>query len=185
DAPAHGERPIGPSPDRRLGTPDRRRGPAAGGAAGGRPPRFRGAAGAGRRPRGPGGSRSGGARPARDGAGAAAPSRGLHPSGPLTVGGRARLTGENRPVGICVRRAEAAVRALRVHGPGEPKDVLVTEEVDVPRPGEGELLVRVRAAAVNFPDALLCRGMYQVRPDPPFTPGVELCADVVQAGPGV
>ena len=77
------------------------------------------------------------------------------------------------------------MRALRVHGPGEPKDVLVTEEVDVPRPGEGELLVRVRAAAVNFPDALLCRGMYQVRPDPPFTPGVELCADVVQAGPGV
>src|SRR5690606_24054374 len=124
--------------------------------------------------------------PQRRGApGAAAPSRGLHQSGPLTVGRRARFTGENQPDGICARRAAAATRELRLHGPGETKDVPVNEELAAPRPGEGELRVRVRAAAVNFPDALLCRGMYQVRPDPPFTPGVELCADVVQAGPGV
>ncbi|WP_449337018.1 NADPH:quinone oxidoreductase family protein, partial [Streptomyces griseus] len=35
--------------------------------------------------------------------------------------------------------------------------------------------VEVRAANVNFPDALLCRGQYQVRPPLPFTPGVEVC----------
>lgn len=37
------------------------------------------------------------------------------------------------------------------------------------------MLIEVRAANVNFPDALLCRGQYQVRPPLPFTPGVEIC----------
>jgi len=45
--------------------------------------------------------------------------------------------------------------------------------------------VRVRAAAANFPDVLLCRGLYQIRPELPFTPGVELCGDVVAVGQGV
>ncbi|MDA2809251.1 NADPH:quinone oxidoreductase family protein [Nocardiopsis sp. RSe5-2] len=76
------------------------------------------------------------------------------------------------------------MKALRVHGPGEPADVLQVEDTPRPEPAEGQVLVRVRSAAVNFPDALLCRGTYQVRPDPPFTPGVELCGEVVQAGPG-
>ncbi|NED83316.1 NADPH:quinone oxidoreductase family protein, partial [Streptomyces sp. SID11233] len=44
-----------------------------------------------------------------------------------------------------------------------------------PEPGPGQLLVQVLAANVNFPDALLCRGQYQIRPPLPFTPGVELC----------
>jgi NADPH2:quinone reductase len=51
-----------------------------------------------------------------------------------------------------------------------------------PVPGRGQLLVRVRATALNFPDVLLCRGAYQVRPPLPFTPGVELCGDVVALG---
>nr|WP_155073124.1 NADPH:quinone oxidoreductase family protein [Streptomyces taklimakanensis] len=58
------------------------------------------------------------------------------------------------------------------------------EEVPDPEPGPGRLLLRVRAANVNFPDALLCRGHYQVRPPLPFTPGVELCGEVVAAGEG-
>ncbi|SFD66389.1 NADPH2:quinone reductase [Streptomyces aidingensis] len=58
------------------------------------------------------------------------------------------------------------------------------QETPRPEPGPGELLVRVRAAAVNFPDALLARGLYQVRPPLPFTPGVELCGTVEAAGPG-
>nr|WP_156001652.1 NADPH:quinone oxidoreductase family protein [Streptomonospora sp. PA3] len=77
------------------------------------------------------------------------------------------------------------VKALRVHETGEPRDVLRLEEVEQPRPGPGQVLVRVRGAAVNFPDALLCRGMYQVKPPLPFTPGVELCGEVVEAGEGV
>jgi NADPH:quinone reductase len=47
------------------------------------------------------------------------------------------------------------------------------------------VLVRVRAAAANFPDVLMCRGGYQVRPPLPFTPGVELCGEILDAGPGV
>jgi NADPH2:quinone reductase len=47
------------------------------------------------------------------------------------------------------------------------------------------VLVKVRAAAANFPDVLMCRGGYQVRPPLPYIPGIELCGEVVAAGPGV
>ncbi len=77
------------------------------------------------------------------------------------------------------------MRAFRVHETGEPREVLHHETVEPPRPGTGQVLVRVRSAAVNFPDALLCRGTYQVKPPLPFTPGVEVCAEVVETGEGV
>ncbi|GAB2815846.1 NADPH:quinone oxidoreductase family protein [Streptomyces daliensis] len=76
------------------------------------------------------------------------------------------------------------MKAWRVHTNGEPREVMRLEEAAEPEPGKGELLVRVRAANVNFPDALLCRGEYQVRPPFPFTPGVELCGEVLAAGEG-
>ncbi|EHM27635.1 putative oxidoreductase [Streptomyces sp. W007] len=62
-----------------------------------------------------------------------------------------------------------------MHRNGEPGEVMRLEETDRPTPGDGQVLVEVRAANVNFPDALLCRGQYQVRPPLPFTPGVEVC----------
>ncbi len=76
------------------------------------------------------------------------------------------------------------MKAWRVHSNGEPRDVMRLEEVPEPEPGPGQLLVRVRAANVNFPDALMCRGEYQVRPEFPFTPGVEVCGEVLAAGEG-
>jgi len=77
----------------------------------------------------------------------------------------------------------SAMKAWRVAELGEPQQVMELRE-DVARPvaGEGRLLVRVRAAAVNFPDALMVRGHYQVRPPLPFTPGVELCGEIVDGG---
>ncbi|MFJ5546557.1 NADPH:quinone oxidoreductase family protein [Streptomyces sp. NPDC093225] len=69
------------------------------------------------------------------------------------------------------------MKAWQVHTHGEPRAVMRLDEVPEPRPGDGEVLLRVRAAAVNFPDALLCRGEYQIRPPLPFTPGVEICAE--------
>ncbi|MGW7358426.1 NADPH:quinone oxidoreductase family protein [Streptomyces sp. NPDC054802] len=69
------------------------------------------------------------------------------------------------------------MQAWQVHRNGEPSEVMRLEEVDRPSPGEGQLLLRVRAANINFPDALLCRGQYQVRPPLPFTPGVEVCGE--------
>ncbi|HEY5247542.1 MAG TPA: zinc-binding dehydrogenase, partial [Dermatophilaceae bacterium] len=76
------------------------------------------------------------------------------------------------------------MRAWRVAGLGEPRQVMSLDEVPVPEPGTGQLLVRVLGAAANFPDVLMCRGEYQVKPPLPFTPGVELCAEVVSLGPG-
>ncbi|MFC8626113.1 NADPH:quinone oxidoreductase family protein [Streptomyces anulatus] len=67
------------------------------------------------------------------------------------------------------------MQAWRVHRNGEPGEVMRLEETGRPTPGDGQVLVEVRAANVNFPDALLCRGQYQVRPPLPFTPGVEVC----------
>lgn len=77
------------------------------------------------------------------------------------------------------------MRAWQVTELGEPRDVLRLAEVADPRPGPGQLKVRVRAAAANFPDVLMCRGLYQVRPELPFTPGVELCGEVLELGAGV
>jgi len=77
------------------------------------------------------------------------------------------------------------MRAWQVPELGEPRDVLTLAEVPDPEPGPGQVLVRVLGAAANFPDVLMCRGGYQVRPPLPFTPGVELCGEVVAAGPGV
>ncbi|MFW0794927.1 NADPH:quinone oxidoreductase family protein [Gordonia sp. CPCC 205515] len=77
------------------------------------------------------------------------------------------------------------MKAWRVPDLGEARDVLRFEEIPDPTPGDGEVLVRVLAAPANFPDVLLCRGEYQIKPPLPFTPGVELCGEVVSVGAGV
>ncbi|SEM02512.1 NADPH:quinone reductase [Blastococcus sp. DSM 46786] len=56
------------------------------------------------------------------------------------------------------------------------------DEVDRPTPGEGQVLVKVRAAALNFPDVLMAMGMYQEKPPLPYTPGVELCGEIEETG---
>ncbi|MEU7820903.1 NADPH:quinone oxidoreductase family protein [Catellatospora sp. NPDC049133] len=76
----------------------------------------------------------------------------------------------------------ATMRAWQAAANGEPADVMSLVETPVPTPGANQLLVRVRASALNFPDVLLVRGQYQVRPPLPFTPGVELCGVVVAVG---
>lgn len=77
------------------------------------------------------------------------------------------------------------MKAWQVGALGEPSEVMrLQQDVPQPEPTDGQLLVKVRAAAVNFPDALMCRGHYQVRPPLPFTPGVELCGEVVAGGRG-
>jgi NADPH:quinone reductase len=77
------------------------------------------------------------------------------------------------------------MKAWQVHQLGEPADVLTLGEVPDPSPGPTQVKVRVLAAAANFPDVLMCRGLYQVRPDLPFIPGVELCGEVVEVGGSV
>lgn len=54
-----------------------------------------------------------------------------------------------------------------------------------PRAGTGEVVVEVKAAALNFPDLLMIQGLYQERPDPPFVPGAEMSGVVTEVGEGV
>jgi NADPH2:quinone reductase len=77
------------------------------------------------------------------------------------------------------------VKAWQVSRLGEPAEVLDLAEVADPEPGPGQLSVRVLGAAANFFDALMCRGQYQVKPDLPFTPGTELCGEIIALGAGV
>ncbi len=58
-------------------------------------------------------------------------------------------------------------------------------EVPPPSPGPGQVLVRVKAASVNFPDLLMTRGEYQMKPPLPFTPGLDLAGEVAALGEGV
>jgi NADPH:quinone reductase len=64
-----------------------------------------------------------------------------------------------------------------------PPETLVLEDVPEPRPGPGEALVRVRAAALNFFDTLIIENKYQLKPPLPFSPGAEFCGVVEALGP--
>jgi NADPH2:quinone reductase len=74
------------------------------------------------------------------------------------------------------------MRAWRVHELGDPSQVMSLDEVEQPTPGEGQVLVKVLGAALNFPDVLMAMGMYQEKPPLPYTPGVELCGEIVGTG---
>lgn len=76
------------------------------------------------------------------------------------------------------------MRAVVCRRYGPPED-LVVDELPDPTPGPGELVVRVRAAAVNFPDVLMIGGKYQIKIPVPFTPGSELAGEVTAVGDGV
>ena len=76
------------------------------------------------------------------------------------------------------------MKALRSHAPGGP-DTLVIDELPEPVPGPGELVVRVYAAAVNYPDVLIIEDKYQFRPPRPFSPGGEIAGEVSAVGEGV
>jgi len=76
------------------------------------------------------------------------------------------------------------MKALLSHEPGGP-ETLRLEDVAAPVPGPGELLVRVRACSMNFPDVLIIEDKYQLKPQRPFAPGGEIAGEVLAAGEGV
>ncbi len=77
------------------------------------------------------------------------------------------------------------MRAWQVHELGEPTEVMRLDEVDDPTPGEGRVVIDVKACGLKFPDLLQIRGGYQVKPRLPFTPGGEIAGVVSEVGPGV
>ena len=74
--------------------------------------------------------------------------------------------------------------AIAIREPGGP-EVLVPERVEVPRPGTGQVLIKVAAAGVNRPDILQRQGGYPPPPGAPLTPGLEIAGEVVAVGEGV
>ncbi|MGH9095885.1 MAG: NADPH:quinone oxidoreductase family protein [Acidimicrobiales bacterium] len=66
-----------------------------------------------------------------------------------------------------------------------PLSDLVLEDGNRPTPGEGQAVVDVKAAGVNFVDGLLCQGQYQIKPPVPFYPGGEIAGEVSSIGDGV
>jgi NADPH2:quinone reductase len=74
------------------------------------------------------------------------------------------------------------VKAWVVRQLGGPES-LNLEEVAPGEPADGLVRIRVRAAAINFPDALMVAGLYQVKPELPFVPGVEVSGEVLSAPP--
>jgi NADPH2:quinone reductase len=77
------------------------------------------------------------------------------------------------------------MRALVVEALAADYGGCVLKEVETPASGPGEVRVRVRAAAVNFPDLLQTRGEYQHKPPLPFIPGMEIAGEVDALGEGV
>ena len=74
------------------------------------------------------------------------------------------------------------MRAIRIHETGGP-EVMKLEEVELPKPGKGEVRLRQHAIGVNFIDVYQRTGFYPMAL--PFTPGREGAGDVLQVGPGV
>ncbi|PLK24598.1 NADPH:quinone oxidoreductase [Porphyrobacter sp. TH134] len=76
------------------------------------------------------------------------------------------------------------MKAIRTHQTGGP-ETLTLDEVDTPVPGAGEVLVAVKACAINYPDGLIIRDMYQFKPQRPFSPGGEISGVIEAVGEGV
>jgi NADPH2:quinone reductase len=77
------------------------------------------------------------------------------------------------------------MRAVVVEKLAPNYEGVVLKEIETPKPGPGEVLVKVRAASVNFPDLLMTRGEYQHKPPLPFIPGLEMSGEIEALGEGV
>lgn len=76
------------------------------------------------------------------------------------------------------------MKAMLSVAPGGPETLELTE-LDTPEPNKGQVRVRIRAAGLNFPDTLMIRDLYQMKPPRPFAPGGEIAGDIEAVGDGV
>ena len=76
------------------------------------------------------------------------------------------------------------MKALRTHAVGGP-ETLTLDEIDAPLAGPGQVVVAVKACAINFPDTLMIRDMYQFKPQRPYAPGGEFSGVIESVGEGV
>ena len=71
------------------------------------------------------------------------------------------------------------MKAMLSTAVGGPETLELTE-MEVPQPKKGQVLVRIHAAGLNFPDTLMIRDMYQIKPPRPFPPGGEISGEVLE-----
>jgi NADPH2:quinone reductase len=76
------------------------------------------------------------------------------------------------------------MKAVLSRTAGGPQ-TLVLEEIEAPAPKAGEVLIKVAACGVNFPDALIIEDRYQFKPERPFAPGGEVAGTIEAVGAGV
>ncbi len=76
------------------------------------------------------------------------------------------------------------MKAIRIHEFGDP-EVMKIEEVPDPKPGSGQIVVRVHAAGINPVDTYIRSGLYPLRPELPYTPGMDAAGVVETTGEGV
>jgi len=76
------------------------------------------------------------------------------------------------------------MRALLSRAPGGPETLEIGELPD-PTCGAGEVVVAIKACAINYPDVLVIEDKYQMRPPRPFAPGGEISGVIEQVGDGV
>ena len=77
------------------------------------------------------------------------------------------------------------MRALQVEELGENYKGVRLNQIDVPTPGSGEILLKIRAGSLGFPDLLMTQGGYQHKPDLPFIPGGDVSGEIAAIGDGV
>src|ERR1700712_5080399 len=77
------------------------------------------------------------------------------------------------------------MRALQQTSFDGPQDMRLVADAPVPRPGRGEVLIRVTAAGVNFADISKAHGTFGDGPRPPYLAGFEAAGEVVAVGEGV
>src|SRR5207237_1281934 len=104
--------------------------------------------------------------------------------GPLPQGAQLRVPHEP-PValdrdGACTHQDGIDLGALQVRELTGPESLVLVDDAPEPDRGDG-ILIDVHAAGVAFPDVLLTRGLYQLKPDPPFIPGSEVAGTVAEA----
>ena len=79
------------------------------------------------------------------------------------------------------RAASIAMKALLSEVSGGP-ETLVLSQVPAPTPGPGQLLIAVKACAINYPDTLIIEDRYQLKPPRPFSPGGEVSGVIAGIG---
>ncbi|WP_120715796.1 NADPH:quinone oxidoreductase family protein [Tsuneonella amylolytica] len=73
------------------------------------------------------------------------------------------------------------MKAIRVERLSDDLSGVALADIPEPTRASGQVLVRVRAASLNYPDLLMTRGAYQFKPEPPFTSGLEFAGEVIEA----